>query len=109
MMKGSSVERTNFLLLQILNLSCHFALFFLLRVPLSIKIPPVLVGMVDKTPPTDQPSPFTPFLAAPEDDLSHIMGFVELKFIAIIQILSIFLLEDNMISVNATLVDSSKG
>lgn len=65
--------------------------------------------MVDKTPPTDQPSPFTPFLAAPEDDLSHIMGFVELKFIAIFQILSIFLLEDNTISVNATLVDSSKG
>lgn len=65
--------------------------------------------MVDKTPPTDQPFPYTHFLETPEDDLSHIMGFVELKFIAIAQILSVFLLEDNMISVNTTLVDSSKG
>lgn len=49
------------------------------------------------------------FLETPEGELSHIMGFVELKIIALFQILSIVLLENNTISVNAALVDSSKG
>lgn len=59
MMKGSAVERTIFLLLQILNLSCYFVFFFLFRVPYPLKshknLLVLVLGwapeLVDKTPP----------------------------------------------------------